>query len=362
MKYTPFTHFHEELGGKMVEFAGYRMPIQYSGIVAEHLNVRENVGLFDVSHMGEFWVYGQQAYDFVEYATTNKVHALEPGQVQYSVMCYPDGGIVDDLLVYRFEDKYMLVVNASNIEKDYAHLSKLASNFDVTLEDASDRTGLLAIQGPKSLQLMQTLTDSRIDELPFYHFFEGDVGGNPMIVSRTGYTGELGFELYHDPRYSDVLWQAIMKAGESLGIQPTGLGARDTLRLEMKFCLYGNDIDETTHPLEARLAWVVDLEGPEFLAQNVLREKKVAGIDRFLVAFEMEERALPRHGYPIMADGKVIGEVTSGGQSPSLQKGIGLGYVAKGHHKIATPLDIEIRGKDLKARIIKPPFIDKKTS
>ncbi len=362
MKNTPFTAFHEALGAKMVEFAGYRMPIQYSGIVAEHLNVRENAGLFDVSHMGEFLVRGPQAYDFVEYATTNKVHALVPGQVQYSVMCYPDGGIVDDLLVYRFEDGFMLVVNASNIGKDFEHLKGLSKNFDVEFKNTSDSTGLLALQGPASRDILKKLTQLPLDELDFYHFLEGEVNSNPMILSRTGYTGELGYELYHDPAYSGELWDALMQAGEEFKLTPTGLGARDTLRLEMKFCLYGNDIDETTHPLEARLAWVVDLDGPEFVAQDVLRAKKAEGIQRFLVAFEMEERGLPRHGYIIMADGQQVGIVTSGGQSPSLGKGIGLGYVNKGHHKIGTPLQIDIRGKGVAGRIIKPPFINKKTS
>lgn len=362
MQQTPFTDLHRQLGAKLVEFAGYEMPIQYTGIVAEHLAVRESAGLFDVSHMGEFWVEGPQALEFVDYATTNNVRELGIGQVQYSVMCTEKGGIVDDLLVYRFADRFMLVVNASNIDKDWNHLVGLQDEFEVTLYNASQETGLLALQGPNSRAILRALMEETLDDLEFYHFLESKVDGMPMIISRTGYTGELGYELYHDPQYSKQLWEALMKAGESYGLQPVGLGARDTLRMEMKFCLYGNDIDDSTTPLEARLAWVVDLNGPEFVGQSVLQKQKAEGIKRFLVAFKMQERGLPRHGYPLQVDGEIVGEVTSGGQSPSLQTGIGLGYVRKPHHKVGTQLQVDIRGRLLNAEIVKPPFIKKQTA
>ncbi|MBT3825227.1 MAG: glycine cleavage system aminomethyltransferase GcvT, partial [Candidatus Marinimicrobia bacterium] len=260
MKLTAFNAIHKSLNAKMVPFAGYEMPVQYEGIIAEHEKVRKGAGLFDVSHMGEFWVTGKQALNFVEYATANNVASMEKGQVQYSTMCLENGGIVDDLLIYRFADRFLLVVNASNLEKDWNHLSELVSKFqDVQITNGSDGIALLAIQGPESKNILSKLTSANLDELEFYHFGIGDVSGLPMIVSRTGYTGELGYELYHDPEESEKLWSALMEAGEEYGISPIGLGARDTLRMEMKFCLYGNDIDETTTPLEARLGWATDL-------------------------------------------------------------------------------------------------------
>ena len=361
MKQTAFHAIHESLKAKMVPFAGYEMPIQYEGIIAEHESVRNSAGLFDVSHMGEFWVEGPQALEFVEYATVGNVAGMEKGQVQYSMMCLEDGGIVDDLLIYRFEDRFMLVVNASNIDKDLTHLANLSRDFDVELKNASDGVALLALQGPKAKDILSKVTIADLEKLSFYHFGISNVAGVDVILSRTGYTGELGYELYHDPEGSEQLWKALMEAGEADDLKPVGLGARDTLRLEMKFCLYGNDITEDTHPLEARLGWAVDLEGSDFHGKAAILEKKAAGIGRFLVAFEMLERGLPRNGYEIYSGDERVGQVTSGGQSPTLKKGIGLAYVNKPHHKIGTELQLEVRGKRLAMQIIKPPFVNKKT-
>ncbi len=362
MKTTPFHDLHRSLSAKLVEFAGYEMPIQYEGIMAEHLAVRKAAGVFDVSHMGEFWVEGPQAQAFVEYATTNDVASLEPGQVQYSVMCYDHGGIVDDLLVYRVEDRFLLVVNASNIEKDWEHLSGLAGEFDVSMRNASDQTALLAVQGPLSREIIQELTPEDLNTIPFYHFREGRVAGRSLIISRTGYTGELGFELYHDPTDAEHLWRELFRIGAERGLKPVGLGARDTLRMEMKFCLYGNDIDATTNPLEARLGWVVNLNGPDFHGRDALLKAKQAGLGRFLVAIRMLERGLPRHGYSIHAGAEQIGTVTSGGQSPSLGAGIAMGYVKKPHQSVGTQVEIDIRGRHLQAEVVRPPFLEKKTA
>jgi aminomethyltransferase len=313
--------------------------------------------------MGEFWVTGEQALEFVEYATANNVSSMEKGQVQYSTMCLENGGIVDDLLIYRFADRFLLVVNASNLEKDWNHLSELVEKFqDVQLTNGSDGIALLALQGPEAKNILSKLTSANLDSLDFYHFGIGDVSGLPMIISRTGYTGELGYELYHDPDESEQLWAALMDAGEEYGIAPIGLGARDTLRLEMKFCLYGNDIDETTTPLEARLGWATDLDHEDFLGRDALLKQKETGLSRFLVAFEMIDRGLPRNKYEIFAGDEKVGYVTSGGQSPTLKKGIGLAYIDKPHHKANNELSIDIRGKRLKIKIIKPPFVNKKTS
>ncbi len=363
MKLTAFNAIHKSLGAKMVPFAGFEMPIQYEGIIAEHEKVRKQAGLFDVSHMGEFWVTGEQALAFVEYATANRVASLEVGQVQYSTMCLENGGIVDDLLIYRFADRFMLVVNASNLEKDWDHLSNLLEKFsDVQLTNGSDGIALLALQGPESKKILSKLTSANLEKLEFYHFGIGDVNGLPMIVSRTGYTGELGYELYHDPAESEELWKVLMEAGEEFGLAPIGLGARDTLRMEMKFCLYGNDIDETTSPLEARLGWATDLEHGDFLGRDALIRQRDSGISRFLVAFEMLDRGLPRHNYEIFTGEEKVGVVTSGGQSPSLKKGIGMAYIDKPHQKFDTQLSIDIRGRRLGIKVVKPPFINKKTS
>ena len=362
MKQTAFDSIHRSLDAKMVPFAGYEMPIQYEGILAEHERVRNHAGLFDVSHMGEFWVLGAQALEFIEYATTNNVASMEVGQVQYSTMCLENGGIVDDLLIYRFIDRFMLVVNASNLEKDFKHLAGLARKFDVQLSNASDSVALLALQGPASKKILSKITAANLDNLQFYHFGIAEVAGISMILSRTGYTGELGYELYHDPVEAESLWKAIMEAGEEYNIAPIGLGARDTLRLEMKFCLYGNDIDETTTPLEARLNWAVDLNNGDFLGRAALIKQNELGLNRFLVAFEMLDRGLPRHGYEIFSGAERVGVVTSGGQSPTLKKAICLAYINKPHHKVHTELSIDIRGRKLAIRVVKPPFVNKKTS
>lgn len=360
MKLTAFNAIHKALNAKMVPFAGYEMPIQYEGIIAEHQKVRNAAGLFDVSHMGEFWVNGPQALEFVEYATVNNVAGMEKGQVQYSCMCLEDGGIVDDLLVYRFADRFLLVVNASNLEKDLKHLSAIAENFDVELQNASDEIALLALQGPQSQKILDKLTSANLNALEFYHFGIGTVEALTMIISRTGYTGELGYELYHDPADSEKLWKALMAAGEEFDLAPVGLGARDTLRLEMKYCLYGNDINETTTPLEARIGWAVDLNHADFLGRDALVKQKEAGLNRFLVAFKVTDRGLPRNGYEIFNGDDKVGVVTSGGQSPSLKHGIGLAYIDKPHHKVNTELQLDVRGRQIGIVIVKPPFINKK--
>ncbi|MCF7796648.1 MAG: glycine cleavage system aminomethyltransferase GcvT [Lentisphaeria bacterium] len=357
MKQTPFYEKHRALGGKLVDFAGYAMPVQYQSMVAEHLAVREAAGLFDVSHMGEFLVTGTQQVEFLDYATINDIRGMVPGQAQYSAMCLENGGIVDDLLIYKFQDKFMLVVNASNIEKDWNHLSKLAEAFEVTLENQSDQFALLALQGPLSRDILQKLSDLDLDEIPFYHFAEGNIADQPMVIARTGYTGELGFELYHDPALSSMLWEALMEAGGDLGLKPAGLGARDSLRLEMKYCLYGNDIDESTTPLEARLGWITKMDKPDFHGKAVLEAQQMAGLKRALIAFELTERGIPRHGYTIYVGDEMVGQVTSGGHSPVLEKGIGMGYVNYPYQKTGTEIQIDIRGRKIPAKIVKPPLV-----
>lgn len=359
-KKTPFYGKHVALGAKIVPFAGYLMPIQYSGIMDEHRAVRNAVGVFDVTHMGEFIVKGPDAGAFLNRLTVNDVAALEIGQVQYSAMCYPDGGIVDDLLVYRFADHYMMVVNASNIDKDFAWAKENLPE-GVELSNVSEETALLAIQGPDSFAVLQKLTDVALHNIPFYHFTEGKLAGIEMIISRTGYTGERGFELYHDPAYSAQLWDAIFESGQEYNIQPVGLGARDTLRLEMKYCLYGNDIDQTTNPLEAGLGWITKLKKGDFIGREVLLKVKEAGPERRLVAFEMSDKGIPRHGYPIFVEDNEVGLVTSGTQSPSLNIGIGLGYVKKEFSRVGSGLLIDVRGRKLKAVIVKPPFVEART-
>ena len=359
MKTTPFTEKHISLGAKMQEFAGYNMPIEYSGIIDEHMTVCQGVGVFDVSHMGEFWVKGPHALEFIQEVTSNNAAVLTPGKIQYT--CFPNetGGIVDDLLVYAYEpEKYMLVVNAANIEKDWnwcvAH-----NRVGAELENSSDNIGQLAIQGPKALDTLQKLTSVNLSEIPYYHFAVGDFAGVPnVILSNTGYTGAGGFELYFYPQDSMKIWDAIFQAGEEFGIKPTGLGARDTLRLEMGFCLYGNDIDDTTSPLEAGLGWITKfVEGKNFTNRAALEKQKADGVGRKLVGFEMIDRGIPRHGYSLMdAEGNVIGHVTSGTMSPTRKVGIGLGYVQVGFSKIGTEIYLDNRGRKLKAQIVKPPF------
>lgn len=361
LKRTPFYDFHVALGAKIVPFAGFEMPVLYKGIVTEHNAVRERVGVFDVSHMGEITVRGPRAFDFVQNITVNDVAALVDGQAQYSAMCYRDGGIVDDLLVYRrAANDFLLVVNGARHDADWAWMQENAIE-GAEVEDRSDDYALLAVQGPMSAATIQKLTDTKVDEIEYYHFVAGTVAGVQAIISRTGYTGELGYELYisADKVSCDTVWNAVMEAGAEFGIEPTGLGCRDSLRLEMGFCLYGNDIDSTTNPLEASLAWITKLDKGEFNGREALLRVKAEKPSRKLVGFEMNERAVPRQHYRISADGKDIGEVTSGTSSPTLGKGIGMGYVESAYAKVGTQISIVIRDKAVPATVVRPPFIKK---
>jgi aminomethyltransferase len=360
MKNTPFTQKHIELGAKMAPFAGYYMPISYSGINEEHLTVRKNAGVFDVSHMGEFMIKGDQALDLIQRVTTNDASKLTAGKAQYSCMTNEDGGIVDDLLVYCIEENktYMIVVNASNMEKDWDWISRHNTK-GADMQNISYRTCLLAIQGPNATKILQPLTDMDIMNLKYYTFVKGRFAGvDNVLISATGYTGAGGVEIYFEDKDNcpDKVWDAIFKAGEPQGIKPIGLGARDTLRLEMGYCLYGNDIDDTTSPLEAGLGWITKFN-KDFTAKSILQEQKEQGVERKLVGFEMIDRGIPRHGYEIKDQGGVhIGYVTSGTQSPSLQKAIGMGYVETVFSNIDTPLLIKVREKLLQARVVKVPF------
>ncbi len=354
LKRTPFYDIHAALGAKIVPFAGYEMPVQYpQGITAEHNAVRRNCGLFDVSHMGEFIIRGQRAVEFTTYVTTNDVAALEIGQVHYSTILNERGTIEDDCLVYRFADHIMMVVNASNVAKDYARIAKHAQRFGVTIDDVSDDMGLLALQGPNAAKILQTLTDTDLSAIGYYHFTEGKVAGMPMIISRTGYTGEDGFELYHDVKYSTRLWEALVGAGD---VTPCGLGARDTLRLEMGMALYGNDIDDTVTPLEANLGWLVKLKKGEFVGSDVLNAQKANGVAKKLVGFTTGDRNIARHGYPVFYDGQPSGFVCSGTMSPTLNVPIGTCYLPAAAAKEGTTFEIEIRGKRVPATVVKPPF------
>ena len=362
MKRTAFFSIHQQLGAKIVEFGGFEMPIQYTSIHEEHNAVRRSVGVFDVSHMGEFEVRGAGALALVQRVTTNDASKLADGKVQYSSMCYPDGGIVDDLLVYRVADHFMLVVNASNITKDFEWIASGNNSSNAQLVDKSEETSLLAVQGPNSLRTLSKLTSSDLSSLAYYSFTHATLAGVKMLISRTGYTGELGFELYFDASASSAesVWNALMEAGKEFEIRPIGLAARDTLRLEMGFCLYGNDIDQTTNPLEAGLGWITKLDKGDFNGRESLLKVKKDGLTRKLVGFTVdEEKAFPRHGYDIRANGIDIGKVTSGTISPSLEKGIGLGYVAVSASQPGSPMNIVIRNKEAKAQVVKIPFIMK---
>ncbi len=360
VKKTPFYDKHVLLHAKVVDFAGYKMPMFYEGIVPEHINIRQNAGLFDISHMGEFYVSGEGALNFIQSMTTNDVSRIPVWGAQYSAMLYENGGIVDDLLIYRFPDKFMLVVNASNLEKDWNWLMA-HKPANVSMIDVSDATGLLALQGPRAQKILNKLVNYDLDKIKYYHFAELPVAGRPMVVARTGYTGEDGFELYMSASYGFILWDEIMQAGESEGIKPTGLGARDSLRLEMKYALYGNDMDERTNPLEAGLQWIVKLDKGNFMGRDAIIEAKTRGLERKLVCFELVERGFPRHGYVVAKDGQEIGVVTSGTFSPSLEKGIGLAYVPNEFSKPGATFDIPIRGTNFAAVVVKPPFWTKGT-
>lgn len=359
MKKTPFTDVHIGLGAKMHEFAGYNMPIEYSGIIDEHNTVCNGVGVFDVSHMGEFWVKGPNALAFIQNITSNDASVLTIGKAQYT--CFPNdkGGIVDDLLVYYYEpEKYMLVVNASNIEKDWEWCVS-HNEVGAELENASDTIGQLAIQGPKAKEVLQRLTPVDLSPIPYYSFVTGEFAGcKNVIISNTGYTGAGGFELYFYPQDALTIWNAIFEAGQPEGIKPIGLGARDTLRLEMGFCLYGNDLNDTTSPIEAGLGWITKFaEGKNFPNRTELERQKKEGVERKLCAFELQERGIPRQGYELVdMEGNIIGEVTSGTMSPVLKQGIGMGYVKAAYAKPGTELCVRIRNKDIKAVVVKPPF------
>jgi len=355
-KKTPFYDIHQRLGAKIVEFAGYYMPVQYRSITEEHRKVRKSVGLFDLSHMGEFKISGPGARQFVQYAVTNDVGKLELGQVLYTCMCYPDGGIVDDLLVYNLGDVYFLVVNAANIDKDFDHLTSLKNRRDVALENISDDTALLAIQGPDAEKVLAKMTEYDLPSLRFYWSATAEISGVEMLFSRTGYTGEDGFELYFAPMHAERLWNAAAEAAREFHGEPIGLGARDTLRLEMKYALYGNDIDKTTNPLEAGLGWVVKFDKGDFVGREVLSKVKETGPKRKNVAFELKEKGFPRQHYPIVINNARMGEVTSGTFSPMLEKGIGTGYVPAEYSKIGLEIGIDVRGRIVPAEIVKPPF------
>ena len=359
MQITAFNKIHKQLGAKMVEFAGFEMPIEYSRIKDEHMTVREAVGVFDVSHMGEFWVKGPNAMELVQRVTSNDVSKLALGQAQYS--CFPNGkgGIVDDLLVYYYEpEKYMLVVNAANIDKDWNWVVSQNTNGAI-LENASPAISQLAIQGPKACATLQKLTDINLSEIKYYTFVTGSIAGfDDVIISATGYTGSGGFELYFRNEIAEQMWNAIFEAGAEYGIKPIGLAARDTLRLEMGYCLYGNDIDDTTSPIEAGLCWITKFNGHYFIDKEYLLMQSSEGVERKLRGFEMIDRGIPRHDYELTdKDGNVIGRVTSGTMSPILNKGIGMGYVNKAYSAIGTEVYLNVRNKMLKAKIVKMPFI-----
>lgn len=352
---TPLHDVHVSLGAKMVSFAGFDMPVQYpAGITAEHKSVREAVGLFDVSHMGEFMIRGPQAIDFINHVTTNDVAALSVGQAHYSTILNERGTIVDDCLVYRFPDHLMMVVNASNKDKDLAHISTYMDRFDCSIEDVSDTIALLALQGPRAQEVMAKYTDVHLDDIAYYHFVVATVAGVPgVILSRTGYTGEDGFELYFDASRAVEIWTAIMGDGS---VVPAGLGARDTLRLEMGMALYGNDIDDTTTPYEAGLGWLVKLKKGDFVGKSALERQKAEGIPRKLIGFTMPDRAFPRHGYAVWCAGAPSGEVRSGTMSPTLGIAIGTAYLPFDMAKEGTEFEVEIRGKRLPAVVQKMPF------
>lgn len=360
MKTTPFTETHLALGAKMHEFAGYNMPIEYpGGIIEEHLAVCGGVGVFDVSHMGEFWVKGPHALEFLQEVTSNNVAALVPGKVQYSCLPNEQGGIVDDLVIYNYGgDKYMMVVNAANIEKDW-NWCVSHNRAGAVLENSSDRIAQLAVQGPNALPTLQKLTPVDLSGIAYYTFKVGEVAGVPeVIISNTGYTGAGGFELYFYPENAMTIWNAVFDAGAEYGIRPVGLGARDTLRLEMGFCLYGNDIDDTTSPIEAGLGWITKfVEGKDFTARKILERQKAEGVSRKLVGFEMIDRGIPRQGYKLTdAEGNEIGHVTSGTMSPTLKIGIGMGYVKTEYSLPSTEIYLDNRGRKLRMKVVKPPF------
>lgn len=358
MKKIALNSVHIAAGAKMVPFAGYEMPLQYSGLTDEHLNVRENLGVFDVSHMGEFFLKGEKALDLVQKVTSNDASKLIDGKIQYSCLPNGKGGIIDDLLIYRINaEEYMLVVNASNIEKDWNWI-KSHNTFGVEMTNKSDEISLLAVQGPKAVEVLQKITSINLSEISYYNFVYGDFAGiENILISATGYTGAGGFEIYFENKHAEAIWNAVMEAGENFGIKPAGLAARDTLRLEMGFCLYGNDIDDTTSPLEAGLGWITKLS-KDFIDSEYLKAQKESGLTKKLVGFELIDKGIPRHDYEIEnEEGKTIGKVTSGTMSPSLKSAIGLGYVEKPYFAVDSEIFIVVRNKKLKAKVVKIPFL-----
>lgn len=358
MKEIALSKVHQALGAKMVEFAGYNMPLQYSGLTDEHMAVRNGVGIFDVSHMGEFILKGDKALDLIQKISSNDASKLVPGKVQYSCMPNGKGGIIDDLLIYQLSEKaYMLVVNASNIDKDWEWISK-HNDFGVEMQNISDRTTLLAVQGPKASEALKSLTSIDLEGMKYYTFEKGVFAGiDNVLVSATGYTGSGGFEIYFENEHAEKIWASIMQNAEPFGIKPAGLGARDTLRLEKGFCLYGNDIDDTTSPIEAGLGWITKFT-KDFVDRDFLKGQKENGVERKLIAFEMIDRGIPRKGYKVVSEaGEQLGEVSSGTSSPILKKGIGMGYVQKDQAQLDNEIYIEVRNKQLKARVVKLPFV-----
>jgi aminomethyltransferase len=359
LKRTPLYDAHVKAGARMVPFGGWEMPVQYTGIIEEHRVVRSRVGLFDVSHMGELEVDGPGAVDAVQRLTTNDATALEVGQLQYSLLCYPDGGIVDDATVYRLgPDHFMIVVNASNTDKDWAWVTEHGAA--ARWRNVSAATGLIAVQGPRAEALVGRLADRDVTEIGYFHFANGGVAGVPTLISRSGYTGEDGLELYAPWDEIPRLWQALLQSGAADGVAPIGLGARDTLRLEMRYTLYGNDIDETTNPLEAVLGWAVKPAKGEFIGREAIERVRAAGPRRRLVGLEMADRSIARHGYSVVKDGRAIGVVTSGSYGPSVDRSIALAYVESAHAAVGGELAVEIRGTPRTARVVRTPFYPSK--
>lgn len=358
MKITAFNQIHKDLGAKMVPYAGFEMPVQYSGVNHEHMVVREGVGVFDVSHMGQFFAKGPEVEQLLQFIGTNDASKVKIGQAQYTCMPNEKGGIVDDLIIYKIsDDEWMLVVNAANIDKDWNWVNQ-QNKWNVQLENKSDEMSLLAIQGPKAIEAMQSLTSVNLSEIPFYHFEIAEFAGVPnTIISATGYTGSGGFEIYFPNESATQIWIKVMEAGASFGIEPCGLAARDTLRLEKGYCLYGNDINDETSPLEAGLGWITKFD-KEFMAKDILEKQKAEGVTRKLVGFKMVEKGIPRHDYKIVDDYEnTLGVVTSGTQSPVLKEGIGMGYVAADFAKVGTNIRIQIRDKNVLAEVVKLPFV-----
>jgi len=357
LKQTALNAAHRRWGGKMVPFGGWDMPVQYAGTIEEHLTVRTAVGLFDVSHMGEAEVRGPQALQLVQHLTTNDASKLQIGQAQYSGLLYPTGGFVDDLLVHKISDEhYFLCINASNTDKDVAWMVGNTAQFDAEVVNASPNYSQLAIQGPKALATLQPLVDVELSAIKYYWFTRGPVDGVPAIIARTGYTGEDGFEIYFDPAESERLWEKLLATGKEHGIQPCGLAARNTLRLEAKMALYGNDIDDTTTPYEADLAWIVKLQKGDFIGRDVLAKQKEAGVQRKLVGFEMLERGIARDHYPIFIGDAQVGHVTSGSPAPFLKKNIGLAYLPIEHTAVGSRFEVDVRGKRVAAQVVETPF------